>query len=35
MIDLAINKYFVLNEKVAVRDPFYINKKENKEIFDN
>ncbi len=29
MIDLAINKYFVLDEKVAVRDPFYINRKEN------
>ena len=29
MIDLAINKYFVLDEKVAVRDPFYINFKEN------
>ena len=28
MIDLAINKYFVLDEKVAVRDPFYINIKE-------
>ena len=29
MIDLAINKYFVLDEKVAVRDPFYINRKED------
>ena len=27
MIDLAINKYFVLDEKVAIRDPFYINRK--------
>lgn len=29
MVDLAINKYFVLEEKVAIRDPFYINHKEN------
>lgn len=29
MIDLAINKFFILDEKVAVRDPFYINRKEN------
>ena len=29
MIDLAINKFFILDERVAVRDPFYINRKEN------
>ena len=29
MMDLAINKFFILDEKVAVRDPFYINRKEN------
>ena len=29
MIDLAINKFFILDDKVAVRDPFYINRKEN------
>lgn len=29
MIDLAINKFFILDEKVAVRDSFYINRKEN------
>ena len=29
MIDLAINKFFILDEKVALRDPFYINRKEN------
>ena len=34
MIDLAINKYFVLDEKVAVRDPFYINRKENVDFID-
>ena len=34
MIDLAINKYFVLDEKVAVRDPFYINRKENVDFMN-
>lgn len=29
MIDLAINKFFILDDKVAIRDPFYINRKEN------
>ena len=29
MIDLAINKYFILDEKVAIRDSFYITRKEN------
>lgn len=29
MIDLAINKYFILDDKVAIRDAFYITKKEN------
>ena len=29
MIDLAINKFFILDDKVAMRDPFYINRKEN------
>jgi len=27
MIDLAISKYFIFEDKVAVRDPFYINNK--------
>ena len=34
MIDLAINKYFVLDEKMAVRDPFYINRKENVDFIN-
>lgn len=34
MIDLAINKYFVLDEKVAIRDPFYINRKENVDFIN-
>ena len=34
MIDLATNKYFVLDEKVAVRDPFYINRKENVDFMN-
>lgn len=34
MIDLAINKYFVLDEKVAVRDSFYINRKENVDFIN-
>lgn len=34
MIDLAINKYFVLDEKVAVRDPFYINRKDNVDFIN-
>ena len=29
IIDLAINKYFILEDKVAIRDAFYINNKEN------
>lgn len=29
MIDLAINKFFILDDKVAIRDAFYITKKEN------
>lgn len=29
MIDSAINKFFILDDKVAMRDPFYINRKEN------
>ena len=29
MIDLTINKFFILNDKVAIRDSFYINRKEN------
>ena len=29
MIDLAINKFFILDDKVAIRDAFYINRKEN------
>ena len=29
IIDLAINKFFILDDKVTVRDPFYINRKEN------
>ena len=29
MIDLAINKFFILDDKVAIKDAFYINKKEN------
>lgn len=29
IIDLAINKYFILEDKVVVRDAFYINNKEN------
>lgn len=28
MIDLAINKYFVLDDKVTIRDSFYINNKD-------
>lgn len=34
IIDLAINKYFVLESKVAIRDAFYINNKENIEFMD-
>ena len=29
IIDLAINKFFILDDKVAIRDSFYINRKEN------
>lgn len=29
IIDLAINKYFILEDKVVIRDVFYINNKEN------
>lgn len=34
LIDLAINKYFVLDSKVAIRDAFYLNNKENIEFMD-
>ena len=34
MIDLAINKYFILDDKVAVRDAFYITKKENVDFIN-
>lgn len=34
MVDLAINRYFVIEENVAVRDPFYINYKEHTNIMD-
>ncbi len=34
MIDLAINKYFILDDKVAVRDSFYITKKENVDFIN-
>ena len=34
MIDLAINKYFVLDDKVAIRDAFYITKKENVDFIN-
>ena len=34
IIDLAINKYFVLDSKVALRDPFYLNNKENIDFMD-
>ena len=34
MIDLAINKYFILENKVAIRDPFYINHKENVDFMN-
>ena len=34
MIDLVINKYFILDSKVAIRDPFYLNNKENINFMD-
>lgn len=34
MIDLAINKYFILDNKVAIRDAFYITKKENVDFIN-
>ncbi len=34
MIDLAINKYFILDDKVAIRDAFYITKKENLDFIN-
>lgn len=34
MIDLAINKFFILDEKVALRDSFYINRKENLDFMN-
>ena len=34
IIDLTINKYFVLDSKVALRDPFYLNNKENIDFMD-
>ena len=34
IIDLVINKYFILDSKVAIRDPFYLNNKENINFMD-
>lgn len=34
MIDLAISKYFIFEDKVAIRDPFYINNKENVDFMN-
>lgn len=34
MIDLAINKYFILDDKVTIRDAFYITKKENVDFIN-
>lgn len=34
MIDLAISKYFIFEDKVAVRDPFYINNKKNVDFMN-
>lgn len=34
MIDLAINKFFILDDRVAVRDAFYITKKENVDFIN-
>lgn len=34
MTDLAINKYYILDEEVAVRDPFYLNYKEGVALFN-
>lgn len=34
MIDLAINKFFILDDRVAVRDAFYINKKGNVDFIN-
>lgn len=33
MTDLAINKYYILDKEVAVRDPFYLNYKEGVALF--
>ena len=34
MIDLAISRYFIFEDKVAIRDPFYINNKENVDFMN-
>lgn len=34
IMDLAINKYFILDDKVTVRDAFYINNKENIDFIE-
>ncbi len=34
MIDLAISKYFIFEDKVAIRDSFYINNKENVDFMN-
>lgn len=34
MIDIAINKYFILDDKVAIRDAFYITKKEELDFIN-
>ena len=34
MIDLAISKYFILDDKVAIRDAFYITGKENVDFIN-
>ena len=34
MIDLAISRYFIFEDKVAVRDSFYINNKENVDFMN-
>lgn len=34
MIDLPINKYFILDKQVAIRDSFYINYKENVNLMN-
>lgn len=34
MTDLAISKYFIFEDKVAIRNPFYINNKENVDFMN-